>query len=272
MTRIHGWDISLNHGAVVELVKGKVERFAYYTDIAGAAGAHPNGSRLDIPTPTKQPDRQVRSAMRLEWVSRWLDEILRTWRPDYVGLEDYAIRAEQGAHYLGEIGGQARRALWSAGVSFRLHDPIAVKMFVAHDGTAQKDLIEATVKKRWRLDFSHCNAPRNPKTKKEPARTTSEDLADAVGMAHLVWAELLVRTGELKLSELHEKEIQVFNRTTKANPINLLGREWLKRPGTVSRFETCSGERCSLHELVSTEQLKEATRRSIARAVERGRA
>jgi Holliday junction resolvasome RuvABC endonuclease subunit len=226
---VQGWDISLNHGAVVQLRNGELDAYWFYSDKAGSvARGKKHGARVELPTPTRQPDKHIRSIIRLDWVSRWIERVALATAPGYVALEDYAIGADQGAHYLGEIGGQARRLMWAHGVRYRLHDPIAVKLFIAHDATAQKDLIEASVRDRWGVDFGHCNAVSAGKGR--PSRQTSEDLADAFGLAQMAWTEYRLRKGLVHLSSLHEKEIQVFNRATKAFPINVLGREWIRKP------------------------------------------
>jgi len=228
--RVQGWDISLNHGAVTELTDGELTGFWYYTDVAGSAlRSAKHGFRLVLPP---KGDRQSKAMIRLAWVEKWLDKItLVPRRPDCVGIEDYAIRAEQGAHYLGEVGGVARLLCWFRGVRFRLHDPISAKMFVTHDGTAQKDLVEECVLGRWGKDFSKYNppSPKNPKHKQ--SRRTSEDLADAYGLAKLVETEAHIRTGELTLKGLaHDQERKVFNRVTKTYPTSLLDRDWIHNP------------------------------------------
>jgi Holliday junction resolvasome RuvABC endonuclease subunit len=169
---------------------------------------------------------------RLAWIENWLDKTcLIPHPPDYAGVEDYAIRVEQGAHYMGEVGGIIRILLWFRGIPFRLSDPISVKMFATHDGTAQKDLVEECVKERWGVDFSEFNPPAHKKTGKVN-RTTSEDLCDAYSVAMLTWTEYRLRTGQITTADLgHEKEIRVFNRVTKTYPTSLLGREWIQNPG-----------------------------------------
>lgn len=219
-----GMDVSLNHGAIVRLVNGKLDGNWYYTNRAGdAAKSKEWGYRIEFPTPTKQPDRQIRNAIRFDSVCLWIESVLESNKPHLAGLEDYAVRAEQGAHFLGEIGGFTRLMLYRNRIRYRLHDPITAKMFVTHDGTAQKDLVEKCVFDRWGIDFSRFNSS-------EKNRQTSEDLADAYVMAKIVWTEFLLRQGKIRLDELHEKEIRVFNRTTKTYPINLLGREWIRGP------------------------------------------
>lgn len=253
---VQGWDISLNHGAVVQLRDGELDAYWFYSDKAGSvARAKKHGSRVELPTTTRQPDKHIRSIIRLDWVSRWIERVALATLPGYVALEDYAVGADQGAHYLGEIGGQARRLMWAHGVRYRLHDPIAVKLFVAHDATAQKDLVEDSVRERWGADFSDCNATSSGKGK--PSRQTSEDLADAFGLAQMAWAEYRLRKGLVHLSQLHEKEIQVFNRATKAFPINVLGREWIRNACASSRSRFCQGGRCTLGALEDRKALSE---------------
>lgn len=228
--RCIGFDIALNHGAAVELVNGELGRFRYYTDSAGAAArSKEHGTRLMVPSDIK--DRQQRQMIRLAQIEHWIDkEVLIPWAPGFVGIEDYAIRVEHQAHYMGEIGGIARILVWFRGIPLRLHDPISVKMYATHDGTAQKDAVERAVKEQWGIDFGKFNPPMNERSKKVN-RQTSEDLADATAVAKLVWAEYQIRQGHLQMKDLgHVKKIQVFNRVTKTYPINLLGREWIQNP------------------------------------------
>lgn len=254
---VHGWDISLNHGAMVELVDGTLANFWYYTTLAGSASKSKRGTRLP-PEFEKIKDRHVRMMHRLAWLEHFMDkQVLMPSKPQYVGIEDYAIRAEQGAHYLGEVGGIARILCWFRGVKMRLHDPTSVKMYTAHDGTCQKDEIRRAVLKRWDTDFSHLDQPQAQPTKKTPNpkrnRTTSEDLSDAYAIAQMVWVEVRIRRGDLQLKELHEKEVRVFNRLTKAYKVSLLDREWIQNPSGGTKTPhgepvctTCGSRKCCL--------------------------
>ncbi len=228
--KVLGLDISLNHGAAVELTNGKISNFFYYTTLAGSAKQSKRGTRIP-PKIFKIKDKHILGISRLFWLRGYIEGTLDISSPDYVGIEDYAIRAEQGAHYLGEAGGQARISCWERNIKLRLHDPTSVKMYAAHDGTCQKDAIQRAVKNRWNVDFSIVDQPSGKITEKNPNpkqnRQTSEDLCDAYAIAMLVWTEIQLRNGNLLLSNLHEKEIRVFNRTTKTFAINLLNREWI---------------------------------------------
>lgn len=263
MIVVHGCDISLNHGAIVELSgelnkKPKMTGFWYYTDIAGSATrSAEHGARLTL---LKSPERQRIQMDRLAWVDRWMGGRFER-KPNFVGVEDYAIRVEQGAHYIGEVGALARMQLWHRGIAFRLHDPISVKMFITHDGTAQKDLVEEKVKERWGEDFGGYNGPpvATGRHKGKQNRRTSEDLADAYGIARLVWIEAKLRAGFLTLDKLeHPKEIQVFQRVTKTYPTNLLGREWILNPFPRSG---CDISECALAKLKLPDALTKKIKR-----------
>jgi Holliday junction resolvasome RuvABC endonuclease subunit len=211
-----GWDISPNHGAMVQLVDGVLDAYRFYTTVAADA-VHQNGRRITL---LKEKDRHRVGVQRLFDVQAILWDWMRETLPTHVALEDYAIRAEQGAHYLGEIGAVARMAIVVNGALLRLHDPTTVKMYAAHAGNAPKEDVQAAVVRRWNLSFGAFD-----KTK---SSTAAGDLTDAFALAQLCWTEQRLRIGELRLSELpHPKEVQVFQRCTKMYPSALLDREWI---------------------------------------------
>ncbi len=265
--RVQGYDISLNHGAVVQLLDGELENFWYYTDQVGSASkSKKHGTRLKLP---KTKEKQIVSIARLDWIDGYFERLITEQKPDYVGIEDYALDAKRGAHYSGEVGGNARLLMWRRGVPFRLHDPLSIKMFTAHDGTCQKDAIERAVKKRWGADFSKYNQPAPKPSKRVPEpfqnRRTSEDLADAYGIAQMIWTEVQLRSGHLLLRKLHQKEVRVFNRVTKSYPVSLLDREWLHNEKAGSPlFEAVFPESdLSPEEMSRVEEFVEEQRRTI---------
>lgn len=219
---VAGIDLSLNHAAATMLRDGELVNYAFITDIASDAKKQ-FGTRLNLQSVRKefQNDRHRVLAWRINEMSKWLRTLLVGWAPDRVVIEDYALRAEHGAHQMGEIGGVARWMCYNMGIPFRLHDPTTLKMFAAHDGTCSKDQIEISVRERWNVDFSHVNAGKTTQT--------SEDLCDAYSLSKLGHAELMLKTGRIALASLHEKEIRVFHRVTKAQPICLLEREWISK-------------------------------------------
>jgi Holliday junction resolvasome RuvABC endonuclease subunit len=227
-----GIDLALNHSAFVELIDGELGRFWYVTDrLESFKKGKKQGRSVLLKVPTK--DKDTSELWRLSWWRGFLPAFIETVHPNYIGLEDYAFAAKGRVYQIGELGGLARLGLWDSGVKFRLYDPDSVKMFVAHDGHADKQMVRTAVKGRWGIDFDQYDYTSKP-NKKFPEGTritqTSEDLCDAYAVARLVWTEILLRDGTLTMKELHEKEIQAFNRVTKAYPTNILGREFIQRP------------------------------------------
>jgi len=233
--KVQGWDLSLNHAAFVEVVDGELGRVWYVTNTKESFLKMPpsssKGKSFLIPSREKSMDLETYGIVRLEWWLNFFAEHVKNTKPQYVGIEGYAMNAAQGSHQIGEVGGLARLACWQQGdIKIRIHDPLSVKMFAAHDGSVKKIEVEKAVLSRWGVDFS-CYNPKAKITKKFPEgkvnRETSEDLSDAFSIAQFLWTEILLRQGKKVMSELHEKEIQAFNRATVAHPANVLGREWI---------------------------------------------
>lgn len=223
--RVIGMDISLRHGALVELSEDNEVNHWYYTDMAGVAKRSKTGFRIP-PAIFKETDFQKRNLMRLVWARAWFRRILRDRAPDIVALEDYAYDAPQGAHQLGELGCVAKVACWDLGVKLRLHAPGAIKMFGADNGNADKNLVKERVQSKWNIDWNYYDAPAQPGKKKNTE--VSEDLTDAYVLAKMALSESLIRSGRLTLEALGtDKERQTFLRATKAFPVNVLCREWI---------------------------------------------
>lgn len=214
--RILGADLALNHSGFVLLnEKGDMEDWTFTSDVK----KHVASCGLLMPF-AKKPglDREQNNARRLHWWSKYLPTLIESWKPTHAGIEDYALSAKgQSMYQIGEIGGLLRLAALKRNVKVRLHDPLTAKMFAAHHGQAQPETVMMAVLERW------------PETQvwKDLELIPQIDLAVAYVMAMMVFAEIKLRAGKLKLESLHEKEIAVFNRTTQANPQNLLARDWI---------------------------------------------
>lgn len=218
--RILGIDLALNHSGFVFLnEKGDMDRWLFTTAKPKIAASHKNGYHMPH---EKAPhiDREQNNANRLFWWSKFLPRMVDTYKPTHVGIEDYAISAKgQSMYQIGEVGGAARLAVLTAAhkPELRLHDPLTVKLFAAHHGGAHPETVMMEVLARW------------PETKVWDALALEPkiDLAVAYVLAKMTWTEAQLRSGKLVLASLHEKEIAVFNRCTKANPTNLLSRDWI---------------------------------------------
>ncbi len=218
MRRFLGIDNSLNHGALVLLGEGGDAPIDWhvYSDKPGVVKkAAPNASRLV----NEKGDPQLKDIARLDYIDGVFNAQLSRMAPDYVAIEGYAFDASGRAYQLGEGGGCARLAVWRRDIPLRLHDPTCVKMYAAWNGNADKIEVCKSVRERWGQDWGHFDD------------LTEGDLADAYTLARLARVEWQLREGHIKLSDLeHDKERQVFLRTTQAVPTNILGREWLLRP------------------------------------------
>ena len=221
-----GADISMNHGAFVQLNAGKLDSYNFVTDrqkVAKISTKH--GTHMFA---TKLKDMHERGVVRLGFWSTYLASVLGG-AADYVGVEDYAYRIPMNAHQLGEVGGLFRLKAWLRHKKVRFHDPGSVKMFAAHDGTADKKEVAYFVQERWpeTEEFRRYSYSRG----KTDYTVVEEDLCDAFAVAQLVWLEVQLRRGDVVMRDLHEKEIKVFNRVTKQWPVNILGRGWVQRGG-----------------------------------------
>lgn len=225
MSKILGIDLSLNHAGFVQLnERAEIDRYLVVTDVQGAARSAPKGRGLFLGK-VKAEDRQAVQMARLMWWEAFLSKLLDEWEPTHVVVEDYAMRADSNAAYnIGEQGGLIRLVALRHGCFLRLHDPMSVKMFGADNGTATGREVADVATARWKLDFANCNPPPAPRGQNT---VPEEDLCAAYVLARMGWTEHQVRSGALALNTLESKQIQVFNRVTKANPVNLLGREWL---------------------------------------------
>lgn len=222
--KILGIDLALNHAGFVMLDGlGSIDRWLYVTDIKKASES--NAERSVFLHKIKADDRQHAQLARLGWWDQFLNALMKQWTPTHVVVEDYALRAESNAAYnIGEQGGVVRLAALKRSHYLRMHDPMSVKMWGAMTGNATGRELADVASTRFHLDFKSANPPPTPRGSNT---VPEEDLCAAFVLAHMGWMEIEVRAGRITLADLDEKQIQVFQRVTKGNPVNLLGREWL---------------------------------------------
>ena len=145
---------------------------------------------------------------------------------DYTAIEDYAYGAMGKVFHMAEFAGGIKSALYfgfgntDMGVSMRLYDPCSIKMFACNKGTAKKeDMIDQYDKVEGDpLNLSFLPQYKSPK----------EDIVDAYWLTKLLQMELKLRRGLIRLQDLTEKQIQIFNRTTKGNPTNILATDFIE--------------------------------------------
>lgn len=242
MLRVHGWDLSLNHGGFVELDEdGSIIWFKYVTGVKGAADKG-RGHGIYMPfvaTADKMKragvaDKAAMGMARLMWWKQWISsQVVRARTPSHVAIEDYALRAEGNSVYqIGEQGGIARSLCWHYKAALRLHDPLSVKMFGALSGNASPPQLADAIKERTLesgIDFGKFNFKERTGDTKNPDMP-EYDLSSAYVLAWLALTEVKLRAGSLDARDMHEKQRQVFNRVTKTYPTSILSRDWIKDP------------------------------------------
>ncbi|MFA5124114.1 hypothetical protein [Zavarzinia sp.] len=235
--RATGWDVSPTHGAAVALgADGRILDFTFLAEAPAAvktAAGKRYGSHLPQLARSAIPDQEVRDLRRLVPTMR----LFLQWRKRLAGvggdrcygaIEAYAFGAGKGAHTKGEIGGLVRLVLMQGGWWLRTHDPTSVKIYATGRGDAEKGDVADGVARKWGpAVIDQLSGFDSVKAKNKPVL---EDLIDAYVLARMCLREIQLRSGEVSIRDLPEEEIRVFNRATKALPVNALGREWIHEP------------------------------------------
>lgn len=139
--------------------------------------------------------------------------------PRYIAYEDYILEASGGVYQIAELGGVLRLKLWEGGHKIRTYQPGSVKLFWAGKGDANKDgMMDRSYKY---LKDNPCKY--NDELFKLPKKYF-EGVSDALANARLLSYELAFRAGEIKLSEMPENLVRVFNRVTQFMPMCLIDR------------------------------------------------
>lgn len=220
-----GIDPGLNHSAFVEINHtGKMVWFRYVTDKEKASKLIPHaGIHMPFKKDKNDNDVQLFGLRRLMWwrsvYQKLFHERVRMANPLFVGIEDYALAAQGNQHSIAEAGAQGRLAAMDHCAGLRLHDPLSVKMYLAHSGAATPEEVGDAVLQRWPETEGYTALPKE----------AGLDLFVAYGIAQMVLTEHRLREGLIKPSSLHEQEIRVFNRVTSRYPSNLLSRGWITR-------------------------------------------
>ncbi len=227
-----GIDLSLNHAgfALVRCDTLKLVRAAFVTAKVAPlrkAEANEGGKVVGIRIPQwKKVERERLELFRLVWWHKTLTELRDDptfGKARFVGIEGYALAGRNAyQHSYAEIGGLVRFIFRKRNI--RIHDPLSVKLFGHGHGHATTPMVEEAVWKKQRVDFREWNA-------KTVGQRPSEDMTVAFVLARMVALERNLRVGAMKLSDLEENEIRVFNRVTKFAPINILAREWITARG-----------------------------------------
>ncbi len=136
-----------------------------------------------------------------------------------IGIENYAYGASAFSIVpIAEMTGCVKVSFLCKDIPMRLHDPLSVKMWAGDSQYQKEDMIR---KARKKIDIPEFLS----KTKNNPA----SDIADAYFIMKMVEAELRVRANPLRMNKLKPHQKALFNRVTKANPVNILSRPFISR-------------------------------------------
>jgi len=137
---------------------------------------------------------------------------------DFVAFEGYAFGASGKVFDIAETTAIMKVKLYEDGIPFRVYEPTVVKMFATGKGNAGKvEMHQAYEKICDPIGLYQLPELKSPR----------EDLIDAYYIGKLLQKELMLRNGIVDLRALKLKEIEIFNRCTKSNPVNILSRDFI---------------------------------------------
>lgn len=139
---------------------------------------------------------------------------------DYIAMEDYAYSATGMIFNIGEYVGGIKLMIYNMDIPLRMIEPTVVKKFATNKGNCDKIRMEDEYKKK--------NVLRLPNTLSE-YKSPKSDIIDAYYIVKILRLEIMLRHGIIQLSSLEKHEIEIFNRVTKANPINVLARDFIQK-------------------------------------------
>lgn len=237
--RIFGLDISLKHYGLVEVSEetGEVLNYRFMTDMRKFVDADSKHGIFYRPDPKN--DSETENFCRVHRVVKDIEDVV--WPTS--GAIIFAIEAYGFATMspkfaeIAEQTGAVKSMLLRGGAQYRLHDPDSVKLFGAANGHAlKKDMVVAATiffdGVWWFPPALLKEVKKKIGVKKqqivEEYDGPGTDLADAFWLAQLLRTEMMLRNGKITLADLPESQIRVFNRVTKAFPVNILDRPFAR--------------------------------------------
>lgn len=143
---------------------------------------------------------------------------------DYIAIEDYAFGASGNLVDIGEFIGYVKMELMKDQHKLRLYDPNSIKKFATGKGNSDKITMYQSFVKNSEIkpDINVLPVPN-----KASGVSPTSDIVDAYYIAKLLQQELKLRLGIVQLRSLSEDTITIFNRVSKANPENILVRDFV---------------------------------------------
>lgn len=143
--------------------------------------------------------------------------------PQYVAFEGYAYAAKGKVFDIAEATMVTKLRMYDNGCKIRIYDPNTIKKFASGHGNADKV--------RMGESFNKFDGMKPEIDLLADAKSPKEDIVDAFFAAKLLQLELKLRKGLIAVKDLPMKQIEVFNRVTKAYPENILVRPFIHKGG-----------------------------------------
>jgi len=216
-------DLALNHSGMIVFKDSKLLDYFHLTS----------------PKKDKNMSNDVYDMLRLWFMLDSVDFFISKYTIDYSIIEDYSFGSKSGSLF--QIGGfieGVKLLLFKKNIPLRLVSPKTGKLFATGNGNADKNQIIEAVKTKWeKINFLELIFSNRKKKVTKSDLSKIEDLCDAYSLARLLDTELKLRKGQIRIQDLEEHEIQVFNRVTRKRPENILSIDFIKNN------EVCNGEK-----------------------------
>jgi len=136
--------------------------------------------------------------------------------PVIIALEGYAYRAYRSID-LAEVTRSVKEMIYKNYWAIRIHDPQSIKLWAGRGNYDKKQMV--------RQARRHIDIPQEFSVLKSGGIAT--DIADAYFLMIMLEVEIAIRKDPIQMRHLNEKQLQVMNRTTRTQPVNLLNRDFL---------------------------------------------
>ena len=137
----------------------------------------------------------------------------------YCAIEGYAFAANGKVFDIAESTMCTKLGIYDSLIPLRIYEPSTIKKFAVKGNAGKVEMGDEYIKicDMLKPDLSHL----------KPYKTPSEDLVDAYFCMKLLQTEIKLRYGIIQFKDLSLKTIEIFNKVTKAYPVNILNRPFI---------------------------------------------
>jgi Holliday junction resolvasome RuvABC endonuclease subunit len=201
-----GVDPSLNGAGFVLMQNFKVIDFKFFTTV----------SKIENQFPQHAFFNKDFGPARLDKIFVAYQDMLQASFPSYIAIEDYAYGAKSNSIFqIGGLGEMLRLQSYRAGIPYRDYEPSKVKKYATGKGNAEKSQMVLEAFKEG-FDVG-------------PYGKSGEDLADAFWIARMLSDEVFLHADSSHLKKLPKYRQEVFTDISKAYPIPIMNRPFMKR-------------------------------------------